>query len=370
MPSDYYQLLGVPRNATADEIKSAFRRAALKYHPDRNPGNKQAEEKFKELNEAYEVLSDPKKRQLYDQFGHAGVQGQGGGPGFGGGFENVNFGDVFGDIFESFFGGGRAQRGRGRRGADLKYDVEVSLEDAYHGTQIPISFERTELCDACGGAGAKPGSGLKRCPTCKGSGRVQFAQGFFSLTQTCGQCGGEGQMIETPCRNCRGAGRARRRAQLTVRIPPGVQDGTTLRIQEAGEAGSKGGHSGDLYVLVRMKHHSHFERQGNDLIYDCHLSFPRLAMGCTLEVPTLNKEKAKIRIPAGTQDGAIFRVREKGMPKLGQRGYGDLLVKVLVEIPKSLTTKQRELLAEFAKTLGEKVDLEEASIFKKIFGGE
>ncbi|MBI4057029.1 MAG: molecular chaperone DnaJ [Elusimicrobia bacterium] len=369
MASDYYQLLGVPRNATADEIKSAFRKAALKYHPDRNPGNKQAEEKFKELNEAYEVLSDTKKRQLYDQFGHAGVSAGGGqaGPGGFGGVEGAGFGDVFGDIFENFFSGG--QRSRTRKGADLKYEVEISLEDAYHGTQIPVHFERTELCDVCGGLGAKPGSGLKRCTTCKGSGRVQFAQGFFSLTQTCGQCGGEGQIIETPCRHCQGSGRMRKRAQLTVRIPPGVHEGSTLRISEAGEAGGKGAQNGDLYVFIRVKAHAQFERQENDLIYSSPISFPKLAIGCTLEVPTLNKEKAKIRIPAGTQDGAVFRIREKGMPKLGQRGYGDLLVKIRVEIPRHLTDKQKEILKDFSKTLGEKEE-EEGGIFKKIFGSE
>lgn len=380
MPGDYYQILGVPRNATEAEIKAAYRKLALKHHPDRNPGDKAAEEKFKEANTAYEALSDPKKRQMYDQFGAAGVEGASapGGPGFGG-FRG-DFGDVFGDIFENFFGELGGRRGaRPRRGADLRQDVSVTLEDAAEGTQIPLEFEKVQECGDCHGSGAKPGTGLKRCAQCRGSGRVQFSQGFFSLSQTCSACGGAGQAVETPCRDCRGAGRIRKSTRLTVRIPAGVHEGTTLRISGAGEAGGRGSPPGDLYVQVRVQPHPKFERDGDDLLYRTRLSFPQAALGAEISVPTLNGSKAKIKIPGGVQNGAVFRIRDKGMPRLTARGHGDLLVEVRIEVPKSLTPRQRELLKEFDSTLDHHEEPEppqekpggkdpDSGFFKKIFG--
>ena len=262
MAKDYYEQLGVPRNATEAEIKSAYRKLALKHHPDRNPGNKDAEDKFKQANSAYEVLSDPGKRQLYDQYGEAGVaQGaQGGRPGGFEGFAGGEYGDVFGDLFENFFGGagGGGGRARSHRGHDLKYSISVTLEEAYEGAQQPIEYERVEACSACSGQGAKPGTGLKRCAQCRGSGRVQFSQGFFTMTQACSACGGAAQRLETPCAACRGAGSARKRRRLTLRIPPGVYEGATLRISGEGETGPRGGPPGDLFVEIRMKPHARF----------------------------------------------------------------------------------------------------------------
>lgn len=364
MPTDYYQVLGVPRNATADEIKAAYRRLALKVHPDRNPGDKTAEGKFKEVNSAYEVLSDPKKRQSYDQHGHAGVAQ--GAEGFGGAGPGQDFGDIFGDIFENFFRGqGRGTR-RAQRGADLKYEMPIELEQAYHGAEKPITFQRLETCPPCGGTGARPGTGRRTCAKCNGSGRVQFSQGFFAMTQTCSACGGHGTVIEAPCRECRGAGSVRRSAQIKIKIPPGVHDGTMLRITEEGEPGPLGGPRGDLYVVTRVKDHPQFHRDGDDLVFERPLSFPQAALGCTLEVPTLNGQKARIKIVAGCQTGTLFRIKEQGMPKLQSRGKGDLLVRVRVEVPRSLTAKQKELLKEYAQTLSQDVG-ESSGIFKGLF---
>lgn len=379
MAEDYYQLLGVPRNATEAEIKAAYRKLALKHHPDRNKGDKDAEERFKGINAAYEALSDPAKRRAYDQFGEAGVSGAGtagaGGPfGGGGGFQAGDFGDIVGDLFENFFAGGGGARPRARRGADLKHDVGVTLEQAYAGAQVPLEFERVEACGACDGTGAQPGTKPKRCAHCRGSGRVQYSQGFFSMTQPCSHCGGTGQSVEHPCRDCRGAGRMRRRRKLTLRIPPGIYDGATLRIEGEGESGSLGGPPGDLYVAVQVKENPRFERDEDDLVYVQPVSFPQAALGCTLTVPTISGEKSRIKIPAGVQDGALFRVAEKGMPRLRGRGHGDLLVRIRVQVPKHLTQRQEELLREFASTLeegeGERPASggEEGGIFKKIFG--
>ena len=386
MAKDYYDELGVPRNATEAEIKKAYRKAAFKCHPDRHPGDQKAESEFKKINNAYEVLSDAKKRRLYDQFGEAGVSGAAGsgrGPGGGHGFQDV--GDIFGDIFEGFFGqqgqgGGRGSRAR--RGHDLKYEVEVSLEDAYEGTRLPLAYDRVELCLKCDGTGAKSGTGLKRCSTCGGNGRVQFSQGFFSMTQTCSTCGGEGQIIEIPCSVCSGAGRSKKRHKVTIRIPAGVYEGATLRISGEGEVGSHGGPTGDLYVVVRMKPHARFDREEDDLIFEHRLTFPQAAMGTQVSVPTISGEPSKIKIPPGTHDGQMFRIGEKGMPRLQGRGKGDMLVRVKIDIPKDLTPRQKELLSEFDKTLGEpeqndradskqksKIhERHEGGIFKKIFG--
>jgi len=389
MAKDFYETLGVPRNATEAEIKAAYRKLALKFHPDRNSGNKEAEERFKEGNSAYEALSDPKRRQLYDQYGEAGLSGAGAGVGPGGfggfgGFRSADASEIFGDIFENFFSemGGGGGRPRSRRGHDLKYEISISLEDAYHGAQQPLEYERIETCASCRGSGAKPGTGLKRCSGCRGSGRVQYSQGFFSMSQTCPTCGGAGQIIETPCKECRGAGSMRKKHKLTVRIPVGIYEGATLRISGEGEAGARGGAPGDLFIEVRLNSHSKFEREEDDLIYHQRISFPQAALGCTLVVPTLADARAKIKLPPGVQHGALFRIQGKGMPKMRGRGFGDILVRVSVEVPKELTQKQRELLEEFAKSLDGPLDIpafdepdkadapkEDVGIFKKFFGG-
>jgi len=365
MPRDYYELLGVPRNATPDEIKQAFRRLALKHHPDRNPGNKSSEEKFKEINEAYEVLSDPQKRGTYDQFGHAGL-GAGAGPGAGpAGFGD--FGDVFGDFFESVFGGGIRSGRRSHRGTDLHHGLEVSLEQAFHGTQIPLRFERYEKCSPCGGLGAKPGTGLKRCSQCQGTGRIQYAQGFFSLAQTCPRCRGQGEIIETPCPICRGLGKNKQTVQLTLRVPAGVRDGTTLRIVGEGEAGERNSPSGDLYVTVHLKPHTRFERVDDDLVYQQRISIPQAVLGCTVELDSLNQEKTRIRIPQGTVHGTILRIKDKGMPKLQSKGHGDMLIKLLVDIPKSLTSKQKELFQELALSMDLSPEKQPDGFIRKLF---
>ncbi|MFH2204834.1 MAG: molecular chaperone DnaJ [Elusimicrobiota bacterium] len=379
MAKDYYDELGVPRNATEAEIKKAYRNLAFKCHPDRHPGDQASETQFKRINNAYEVLSDGKKRQLYDQFGEAGVSGAAGAGGPGPqGFGDA--GDIFGDIFEGFFGGG-GRRSRAKRGHDLKYEVEVTFEDAYAGTRLPLGYERVELCQKCDGSGAQEGTGTKSCGTCGGSGRVQFSQGFFSMSQTCSSCGGEGRMIETPCKPCRGSGRVRKRHKVTIRIPAGVYEGATLRIAGEGEVGSHGGGHGDLYVIVRMKPHPKFDRKGDDLVFARRITFPQAALGCTISVPTLAPDKARIKVPAGTHDGQMFRIPEKGMPRLQGRGYGDMLVRVKIDVPKRLSARQTQLLEEFGKSLEEpeqptNKDADkpgggapgEGGIFNKLFG--
>jgi molecular chaperone DnaJ len=391
LAKDYYETLGVARNATEAEIKSAFRKLALKCHPDRNPGNKEAEDRFKQINGAYEVLSDAKKRQVYDQYGEAGLSGGGGHPGGGfGGFQHGEGADVFGDIFEQFFGAGGghpgAGRSRTRRGHDLKAEIVVSLEDAYEGVQKPLEYERIEACSVCRGTGAKPGTGLKKCATCRGAGRVQFSQGFFAMTQSCPACGGAGQIVETPCRDCGGAGLARKKHKVTLRIPAGIYDGATLRIAGEGESGARGGTPGDLFVDVRVKAHSKFEREEDDLVFALKLSFPQAALGCTLSVPAIDGSRSKIKIHSGVQHGALLRIAGKGMPRLRGRGYGDLLVRLELEVPRELGPKERSLIEELGRLLhgeepasedvpapgaepSEKTPLgHEGGIFDKIFG--
>ncbi|MDE2291682.1 MAG: J domain-containing protein, partial [Elusimicrobia bacterium] len=304
-------------------------------------------------------------------------------------------GDIFGDIFENFFSGGMggAQQGRrrrrARRGHDLKYDVEVSLEDAYSGTRLPLSYDRVEACGSCEGTGAKRGTGLKRCAACGGSGRIQFSQGFFAMSQACSACGGEGQTVETPCPECQGSGRRRATHKVTIRIPPGIYDGATLRIAGEGEGGGRGGEPGDLFVNVRVKPHPRFHRDEDDLVYEARLSLPEAALGAKVSVPAIDGEPARIRIPGGTSDGSAFRVKGKGMPRLKGRGHGDLIVRVRLEVPKELTARQRELLTELARTLGVEGSLDggdshaapeerperdegrsSGGLFKKFFGGE
>ncbi len=371
--NDYYRTLGVPRNASEQEIKTAFRKLALKCHPDRNPGNKDAEAQFKECGEAYEVLSNTDKRRIYDQFGAEGLKSGGGRGGFSG-FQSADMGDIFGDIFDNLFtdtGGGR-RRARSRRGADLKYEAEISLEEAFAGVKVPVNFDRTEVCGICGGTGAKPKTGLKKCPSCRGAGRVQYAQGFFSFSQTCPDCGGQGEVVTAPCNECGGSGQEKKKTSLNIKIPPGADDGTTMRVSGAGDAGPKGGGSGDLYVQVRLKHHPHFSRDGADLLYNCRLTVAQAALGGEVQVPTIEGPRMTIKIPPGTQYGKVFRIHEKGMPVAGMKQRGDLLTKVEVEVPVDLTPRQMELLEELGKTFGHEVpprdNEEEKSFLKKILG--
>jgi len=383
MADDYYSLLGVARNATDAEIKSAYRKLAMKYHPDRNPGDKDAEAKFKKIGAAYDALSDEKKRRLYDQFGEAGVNGGaaggfgGGAGGFSGGvppgFEGVDVNEVFGDLFENFFGGGgRGGQRRRARGADLKYEAAVSLEDAFHGAQLPLKFARAQTCETCRGSGAKPGSSPKRCPQCRGAGRVQLSQGFFSMSQTCPKCGGEGQVVEDPCKTCRGQGRVRQEADLKIKIPAGIYDGATLRISGEGEAAPHGGEAGDLYVHVKLKPDARFERREDDLVVHAAVDVATATLGGAVEVPTIDGEPVKVKIPAHVQAGATFRVREKGMPKLHGRGRGDLLVIVRIDVPRELTARQRELFEELRRTFHPEgsAGKEDPGVFGRIFGKE
>lgn len=378
---DYYEVLGINKNASADEIKAAYRKLALQSHPDKfygKPEYKPAEEKFKEINEAYEVLSDPKKRQIYDQYGHAGLSGGGvGAEGFGtggfGGFEGFgDMGDIFGDFFENVFSDG-TRRGSSRkskvsRGDDLQVRLTLTLHDAAFGTQKTIKIAHSKTCQKCSGSGAKAGTSLKTCSQCRGTGKIHFRQGFFSLSQTCPQCQGAGKVIETPCENCRGQGKIKVSEPMTVKIPPGVQEGTALRISGAGESGDFGGSQGDLYVVIHVEADPRFERRDDDILVEQKISITQAALGSEIDVPSLDG-KVTLRIPPGTQTGTVFRVREKGVPHLGGRGRGDQLVRILVEVPARLTEKQKELLKELAKTFGEgEKEKDDESFLKKVFG--
>lgn len=338
---DYYQTLEVGKNASADEIKAAYRKQAIKYHPDKNPGDKAAEEKFKLANEAYSVLSDPEKRRMYDQFGHAAVDGSAGAPGGGfrggPGFEGFGggLGDIFGDLFEEAFSGGR-RRGGTQPGHDLRVDKEVTLAEVLTGVDVTLDVPNYQACDTCQGSGAKPGTGRKRCPDCQGKGQVRISQGFFTMAQTCGRCRGFGEIIESPCATCTGTGRVHRNRKVKVRIPPGVENGTTLRIAGGGEAGERGGGSGDLYVVVRVAEDRRFERDGANLFRDHSISFPMAALGGEVEVESL-EGPVRLKIPAGTQPGTHFRISGHGLPQLKSRSRGDLYVRVQVAVPKKLS---------------------------------
>jgi molecular chaperone DnaJ len=348
---DLYEVLGVSREASADDIKRAYRKLALKYHPDRNPGDKAAEESFKEASAAYQVLSDAERRAQYDRFGHAAFDGAGGGFDFGAGFE-----DIFSGIFGEFLGGARTGRGRARarRGDDLRYNLDLSFEEAAFGAEKQIRVPRMSPCDACHGKGAKAGSSAKTCVGCQGSGQVRFQQGFFSIAKTCGQCNGQGSVITDPCPKCQGQGVVRRTQSLSVKIPAGVDMGSRLKLRGEGEAGFGGGPAGDLYVVVRVLEHPLFQREENDVICDMPVSFPQAALGTDIEVPTL-EGKARLRIPTGTQSGTRFRMRGKGIADIRGYGRGDHIVRVVVETPRKLTGKQREILEEFARSSGEEV---------------
>ncbi|NLM52467.1 MAG: molecular chaperone DnaJ [Firmicutes bacterium] len=373
---DYYEVLGVSRDASQEEIKKAFRRLARKYHPDVNPDDKDAEKKFKEIKEAFDVLSDPDRRQQYDQFGHAAEEGFGGFGGFGQGFGQGGFGFGFDDIFEEFFGGspfGGATRTRRpnspQRGSDLRYDLEITLEDAAFGLQTTITVPRTENCDACGGSGAKPGTKPETCTHCHGSGQQQVVRntafGRFVSVRTCEACGGTGTIIKEHCPQCQGSGRVQRRRKIEVKIPPGVDTGSRLRISGEGEAGLHGGPPGDLYVVIHVRKHKIFVREGDDVVMEQPISFVQAALGTELEVPTLDG-KARIKIPEGTQTGTVFRLRGKGIPHLRGFGSGDQRVRVIVQVPKKLTAKQKELLREFARISGEDVESGEKGFFDKM----
>jgi molecular chaperone DnaJ len=344
---DFYDILGVNRDAGDDEIKKAYRKLAMKYHPDRNPDSKEAEEKFKEAKEAYEILSDGQKRAAYDQYGHAGVDpnmgGGGGGQGFGG------FGDAFGDIFGEIFGNAGG-RGGGRngvyRGADLRYNLEITLEEAARGTDTRIRIPTMEECGTCDGTGAKPGTQPVTCTTCKGAGQVRMQQGFFSIQQTCPKCHGTGKMVKDPCGSCHGAGRVKGSKTLQVKIPSGIDEGDRIRLSGEGERGQGGGPAGDLYVQIHIKQHAVFQREGDDLHCEMPIGFATAALGGEIEIPTLDGA-AKIKIPAETQSGKVFRLRGKGIKGVRSSFPGDLMCHVVVETPVNLTSRQRELLKEF-----------------------
>ena len=338
---DFYEVLGVNRDAPEDDIKKSYRRLAMKHHPDRNPDNPKAEESFKEAKEAYEILSDANKRAAYDQYGHAGVDPSagGGGAGMGGGFADA-FGDIFGDIF----GGGRG-RSNVYRGADLRYNLEIGLEEAARGTETKIRIPAMEQCETCDGSGAKPGTKPVKCSTCDGHGQVRMQQGFFSVQQACPKCRGAGKMVESPCPTCRGVGRLKQHKTLSVKIPSGVDEGDRIRLSGEGEAGVNGGPPGDLYVVIHLKAHAVFQREQNDLHCEMPISFTTAALGGDIEIPTL-EGYAKIKIPAETQSGKVFRLRGKGIKGVRSSTHGDLLCHVVVETPVNLTARQRELLNE------------------------
>lgn len=347
---DYYEVLGVAKNASDDEIKKAYRRLAMKFHPDRNPGDAAAEEKFKEAKEAYEILADARKRAAYDQFGHAGVEG---GPGGAGGAGGPNFSDIFGDIFGDIFnGGGRGQGGGAYRGADLRYMLDLTLEEAVFGTNAKIRVPALVTCQFCNGSGAKKGTKPSTCPTCNGVGQVRIQQGFFSIQQTCPRCQGRGVVIMDPCDHCHGHGRVEEQKTLSVKVPAGVDNGDRIRLAGEGEAGEGGGPAGDLYVQIRVKPHPIFTREENDLHCEVPISFTMAALGGELDVPTLDG-RVSLKIPAETQTGRVFRLRGKGVKSVRGGQQGDLLCRVSVETPVNLTAKQRELLEQFAATLGE-----------------
>jgi len=359
----FYEVLSVERGASDADIKAAFRKQAMKCHPDRNPGDKSAEHKFKEINEAYEVLKDADKRAAYDRFGHAAFEHGGMGPAHFG----ADFGSAFSDLFEGIFGMGGARGRAGReRGADLRYNMEISLEEAFTGKSAAIRIPTSVSCEACSGTGAKSGTRPKACPTCAGSGRIRHAQGFFTLERTCPACQGRGQVIDSPCPTCSGAGRVTRERTLAVNIPPGVEDGTRIRLSGEGEAGVRGGPGGDLYIFLSLGAHPFFQRDGADLHCRVPISMVTAALGGDFEVPTIDGGKTRVKVPEGTQSGRRFRLQDKGMPVLRSKQTGDMYVQVMVETPQNLTKRQRELLGEFEKLCSKDTHPESAGFFGKV----
>jgi molecular chaperone DnaJ len=359
----FYEILSVARGANDADIKAAFRKQAMKCHPDRNPGDKEAEHKFKEINEAYEILKDADKRAAYDRFGHAAFEH--GGPGAGN--FGADFGSAFSDLFEGIFGMGGARSRSGReRGADLRYNMEISLDEAFAGKNAQIRIPTSVSCEACSGTGAKSGTKPKSCPTCGGAGRIRHAQGFFTLERTCPACQGRGQVIDSPCPSCSGAGRVTRERMLSVNIPAGVEDGTRIRLSGEGEAGVRGGPPGDLYIFLSLAAHPFFQRDGADLHCRVPISMVTAALGGEFEVPTIDGGKTRVKVPEGTQSGRRFRLQDKGMPVLRSKQTGDMYVQVVVETPQSLTKRQRELLAEFEKLSSKDTHPESAGFFGKV----
>ncbi|MEZ5648042.1 MAG: molecular chaperone DnaJ [Alphaproteobacteria bacterium] len=355
--ADYYETLGVARGADAETIKKSYRKLAMKYHPDRNPGDKEAERKFKEVNEAYGVLRDDDKRAAYDRFGHAAFEGPGagGGRGAGGGFGagDFDFANIFDEMFGDFMGGGRRGGGRSaQRGADLRYNMEISLQEAFKGKQATIRVASGAICEVCHGTGAEKGTAPTTCPTCKGMGKVRTSQGFFTVERTCPTCGGHGQIIEKPCRVCNGQGRVQREKTLSVTIPAGVEDGTRIRLAGEGDMGMRGSPPGDLYIFVSIKSHPVFEREGADVFVRVPIPMTTATLGGTIEVPTVDGTLARVTIPAGTQPGHRFRLRGKGMSVMRSTQRGDMYIETAVEVPVNLTKKQKELLQEFDRAGG------------------
>jgi molecular chaperone DnaJ len=366
---DYYEVLGVEKNASADDLKRAYRRMAMKYHPDKNPDDKEAESKFKECAEAYEVLSDANKRQRYDQFGHEGLRGSGMHD-----FSRMNVEDIFSmfgfdDFFGGIFGGGRGRRSARRagpsRGYDLETAVELTLNDIAKGAEKTIEFTRQDLCSECSGSGSAKGSSPSQCPSCKGSGQVARGGGFFQMVSTCSQCGGSGQIITNPCKNCKGTGKVPKKRTVNIKIPAGVHEGQGIRVTNEGEPGRMGGPRGDLYCYVRVKPHEFLQRDGNDLIAIVPISFTQAALGTTINVPSINGTQ-KLKIPPGSQYGSVFRIKGQGLPDIRTHRTGDQLVQITIETPTKLNKEQQELLREFAKTENKRVSPKSVSFFEKL----
>jgi molecular chaperone DnaJ len=348
--ADFYEVLGVSRDADDQELKSAYRKLALKYHPDRNPGDKVSEEKFKQASEAYQVLCDADKRAAYDRYGHAGLGGQGFGSGpFAGG---VDIGDIFGDLFGEMFnvGGGGQRTSRQRRGDDLRFDLAIDFEDAFFGAETEVRIRRLETCTVCKGRGSASGRGPSVCPQCQGRGQIRYQQGFFSVARTCGACSGTGSVIGDPCTTCRGETRVAKELKLTVKVPPGVEEGTRIRYAGEGDAGRSGGAKGDLYVVLSIRPHDFFERHGHDLHCVIPISFPQATLGAEFEIPGIDGP-VNVKIPEGTQSGRELRIRGRGVPYLNEKGHGDLIVKLMVQIPRKLNRAQRELVAKLSESL-------------------
>ena len=363
---DYYDVLGVNKSASKEEIKKAYRKLALKYHPDKTKGDKTSEEKFKEASEAYHVLSDEKRKTNYDQFGHAAFEGAGGGSqGFGGfDFNSSSFSDIFEDFFGDFGGGGSSKRSS-NRGNDLRYDVSINLEDAYKGLEKNVKYTTYKKCSSCSGSGAAKGSKPIKCSYCSGRGKVRTNQGFFTIQQTCPQCSGYGETIGDPCKTCSGNGKVQGSENVTVKIPKGVDDGTRIRLSGKGEAGSKGGSNGDLYLFISIDNHNIFKRSEENLYYELPISFSNATLGTNVEVPSIDGGKSKIKIPSGTQHGKQFRLKGKGMPVLRRNVFGDLYIKVVTQVPTSLSKRQKEILEEFNEIESNKPDPVIKNFFEK-----
>ncbi|HTZ17492.1 MAG TPA: molecular chaperone DnaJ [Dissulfurispiraceae bacterium] len=350
---DYYKILGVAHDASPEDLKKAYRQLALKYHPDRNQGNKESEEKFKEINEAYSCLSDADKRAHYDRYGTTEGLGAGGAGGFGGFGAGTQFTDIFEDLFEDFFGGfGGSRKQRPTKGADLRYNLTITLDEAAFGTEKNLKIPRWQNCDTCGGSGAQPGKPPTTCTTCKGSGHVRFQQGFFSVSRPCSKCRGTGTIIANPCFTCRGEGKVRVQKDILVKVPAGVDTDSRLRVSGEGDFGSFGGPPGDLYIVLTVEEHKHFKRQGTDIYCDFPVPFTIAVLGGEVEVPTLDGS-ARLKIPGGTQSGKLFHLKGKGIPRIGSHQRGDQVVSVSIEVPKKLTPRQKELLEEFGRISGE-----------------